>query len=370
MCSTQVSELQLNQKLDAASKPAIETLMPFLNRMLGPKLHVLLGCDFSLSIAAPQGNLNYTYLVTPAGAKSPVAVLKVKSRSEFEHPITRRLSGAYEKEKAVLKLCTNAYLPVPAALGDVMRIDQRFERTGPFACLLQRFIDGKNGRQIAPLKTDAELGLLDQVGEFAKRIHQIQFKRFGDSVSTKGTFTKSWGAYLDHLFRFPLRTISGFLSADEYDVFTARFKELRGLKGPGVLVHADMHLANMLFDPAKHTLTGVIDWERSRSSRPSEEFARILYENFVLGQRFSVQTIGETIRGSGITPQFGRFISGYGMSPDDYETFFRRQTETLLMLFCAGFWARWELEYKEVRPDWQAPAQYSAKVVHGVLGKG
>lgn len=68
--------------------------MPFINRVLGPKLHDILGCDFLLSIVAPQGNLNFTYLVTPAGATSPVAALKIKSRSKFEHPITRRLSGA------------------------------------------------------------------------------------------------------------------------------------------------------------------------------------------------------------------------------------------------------------------------------------
>jgi len=363
---------QLNQSVSATKDPgpAVEVLIPYLRQALVPTLGALFGEGFALSVARPQGNLNYTYLVMPSGSSIPSAVLKVKNRTEFEHPITRKLSAPYEKEKVVLDYCTSAKLPVSSVIGAVIHLSKTVKGAGPFVCLLQRFIAGTNGRVIAAHRTEAELSLLARAGAVAREIHQIRFSRFGDVVSRSGDFTKSWGAYLDNLFKFPLRTIAGFLNGQDFDTFSERFKELRNLKGQGVLVHADLHLGNMLFDAVTKELTGVIDWERSRSSRSSEEFARILYENFVLGQRFTVTEIAETISSSGVTPQFANFLSGYGIGPEEYQSSLRRETETFLALFCAGFWTRWELEYKVIRPDWAAPAQYAQQVVRSVLGRG
>lgn len=352
------------------SPSMLESGRSFFRSHLRTPISKLLGDDFSLSIAAPQGNLNYTYSVFIRGSSSPVAILKVKNRSEFEHPLTRKLATPYEKERAVLKRCANAELPVPAVLSDVLHISEKFKGNGPFVCLLQQFVTGKNGREIAPIGSKKELPFLKLVGSAARQIHTISFRGFGDVVSSKGSFTKSWPAYIEKFSRYVVRASNGALDDKSYAVLTERIDELTRRRGPATLIHADMHLANMLFDPTTQKLTAVIDWERSRSSRPSEEFARILYENFVLGQRYSVSEIQEIVSGSGITAQFGNFISGYGLSIAEYESSWRKETETFLMLLCGGFWLKWELEHKYIRPDWERPAKYAKTVVRGIIDKG
>lgn len=355
------------ERLHTTSQSRLAALLPYFEAELGPWLCQALGGFCRLVVADPQGNLNYTFLVYCNQAKLPCAVLKIKNRREMEHPLTKVLSAPYAKESAVLVRCAAAGLPVPRPLADVFKLNKRKASAGPFVCSLTSYIRGVNARSLAAPNSAAENDFINQAGRLVRELHGITFNKFGEKLSPSGDFSLTWKAHITKLFAGIIKNTRKFISASAAKDFNARFLDLKKIKGPGVLVHADLHLGNLLINARKGTVVGLIDWERSRSSRPSEEFARILYENFVLAQRFSVREIAAILGGDGVSPQFRCFLSGYGLSVANYHKYWRHEVESILMLLAGGFWSRFELNLKKVRPDWEKPASYAQQVVRSIL---
>lgn len=346
-----------------------ELLIPFFESKLSPLLRKIAGRSFKLLPARPQGNLNYTYFVKSRDSDVSVAVLKVKNRCELEHPLSRILAAPYYKEAFVLDRCRAAGIVAPVPLSGVVSIANKKLRQGPFVCFLQSFLPGVNARSLAPVGSQAELSIFRKVGKVVRKLHSVEFRGYGAAVRNGG-FQLPWKVYLKRLHKPSLESLALHIEANKLNALGDRYLELAELQEPGVLVHADLHLSNLLVGEELGGGLALIDWERSRSSLPAEEFARILYENMVLAQRFSVPEISSILRGDGLSSLFKVFLEGYGMTLLDYQTRFRRSTETLLSLLCAGFWVRWEERYRKLRPDWQRPAEYAREVVFSIAAKG
>jgi hypothetical protein len=347
-------------------------LLDFVTRQFRPLVSEVVGQPIELSNPPTRGNLNFSFLVAPDGESAPRWVLRVKDGSELEHTFLGPMEHTYAKERTLQKLLSQRGVLAAQPVGPVMGLNERLGRHGPFVGSIQTLLDGTDGSRLAAHGTPAELPLLREIGRLARPLSTIMSDCFGDTIERDdGWFQLNWQSYIDKLSSYTLEADSLTLfPVDARAAFVNRLERLRVANPTPVLIHADLRLSNALFDESQKAIA-LIDWERACSSIVEEEFARILYENFVLGQRIKdLATIDSVLAGTGVTPHFEAFLDGFGVSIESYHKSYRARTEDILLILCVDFFAHFEREWKMNRPDWGLPGRYARQAAETILNKG
>lgn len=104
------------------------------------------------------------------------------------------------------------------------------------------------------------------------------------------------GLYFERLFAHDFRIISVYLN-DEYKIKLEKIKQilrelLLGKQFKTVWSHGDYKIENVLFDPKKWEITGIIDWDLSRQSGLPvlDVLWLLLYKDFIITKNKVVDT--------------------------------------------------------------------------------
>jgi len=198
-----------------------------------------------------------------------------------------------------------------------------------FAFIIQEYIPfPPAGPLIQSRKQQSEFA--SQLGCIARAIHSIPTVGFGNrfDASTTCFSVRSWPLYVDELIalsHFERLFGDGILPISDHPFFMRRMKSLRGRSCLPKLYHNDLlyNWNNVLVDPTDVSIRSVIDWEYSGSGDP------LVVE---LGSSL-VRLFEDGVLDIGNQEFLHAFLSGYGISLEEYEANYRMDAEAFAMLY-------------------------------------
>jgi len=162
----------------------------------------------------------------------------------------------YLKEQWVMEQARAAGVPTPRVLE--VGNDERGH-----AYMIVEQVPGLPGTQVAD-----RLGLLQQLGRCAQRLHGVATRGFGrvfDWSNNRLSKHARWGRCLDEELQAParLKTLQRLGGLDEAALkpLQAALDTMRGWRRPPVLQHGDLRLKNVIADADGGTIVALIDWE-------------------------------------------------------------------------------------------------------------
>ncbi len=230
-----------------------------------------------------RGDVNEVYIVTTESSKYVVRI------DSSESTIDR-----FKKEAWCMEETKELGILGPTVLGVGLKDEHPY--------MLISYIEGKGGDE----STDDEKNKIwKELGKYARKIHSIPIKGYGDKMSAPGVFGDSWSRYVDYNISSlnpDDRAIKlGIITEEQSKKIKNIFLELLDTHFNFGLVHNDLSLQNTIL-----TTNGgiyLIDWGCAEVGPiPHLDIIEIL--NSSLDEK---------------SPQFTLFLDGYGLTPQDYE---------------------------------------------------
>jgi aminoglycoside phosphotransferase (APT) family kinase protein len=166
----------------------------------------------------------------------------------------------YLKEHWSMEAARRQGIPVPRVLEIGNFADGR-------AYMIQEVVTGVDGRLAAD-----RLGVLEQLGRFAARLHSIRTHGFGPVFDwSENTLSRhaSWAAYLRSGFDVGsrLQTLQKhrMLDGRQAKSIASAMHAVAQWRKRGVLHHGDLRLKNVIVDPATSRIVALIDWDNATS---------------------------------------------------------------------------------------------------------
>jgi len=252
-----------------------------------------------------KGDVNRVYIVK-TGRK--IIVIRLNEACEIQR---------FKKERWCIGKASEIGIPTTRVIG-IGTINNT-------AFMILNFISGLNGKKISENKPQ----IWYKIGAYAKKIHSIKTGGFGEKITSPGHFNDSWEKFvkynIESLNKEDKILSMGVINNSESEKLRRHFKSLLEKQFNFGLTHGDLSLANVIVQGDNVTL---IDWGSAESTVVPHFEIISIFEN-------SLQEDD---------PLFKNFISGYGMSPKDYENM--KPDITSLTLLKAVDKLRWAMDQK------------------------
>jgi aminoglycoside phosphotransferase (APT) family kinase protein len=241
----------------------------------------------------PGGYSGETFLAESAGERSVVRIYA--GRGAF------RGADAAEVDAAVMRL-VRGLVPVPEVL-EVRRADGE---TGTPALLVTSWLPGRRLEEVLPGADDAlarELGR--SAGSVAARLAQMPMLRAGTfhdgdlglgPLPPGGEDLPAWVQQHAGSGRFLAWSET---ELDRLRDLADRAQDLLDRERRTCLVHGDLNAKNVLVDPDRGTVTGVLDWEFAHAGGPFEDLGNLLrFDRRPAFADAALATYGEQVPGA------------------------------------------------------------------------
>jgi aminoglycoside 2''-phosphotransferase len=129
--------------------------------------------------------------------------------------------------------------------------------------------------------------LAAQIAESLKQLHRVRVKtnRFpGIPVYSPNEWLRSTRVHYRKIRRIAYRLLNSKLRARSERFWQNLLEEFREANFEPTLIHGDLGGENILFDPARVKLTGILDWGYLQMSDPALEFAHLFIYKPALGE--------------------------------------------------------------------------------------
>ncbi|MBB3128383.1 aminoglycoside phosphotransferase (APT) family kinase protein [Paenibacillus rhizosphaerae] len=252
-----------------------------------------------------QEKVKTSYPIEGKGITNQVCVVETKI-----HKVVVRMNGKDEyqsfiKEKWCIEQAAKVGVPGPEVLS-IGIVDET-------AYMIQPFIEGDNGVDSTVPKST----IWRRLGEYAKLIHSIQVKGYGENLidPVHGEFQSpphagsdgTWQGYVQHninsLTEHDRLIELGVINQMESERIKNRFEDLKSEPFRFGLNHGDISLKNTIVNQANQVI--LLDWNAKVSVVPHATVAQLMHYQ-ILGLDESPNT-----------EEFQAFMEGYGISGED-----------------------------------------------------
>ncbi|QHW29667.1 phosphotransferase [Paenibacillus rhizovicinus] len=288
-----------------------------------------------------------SYPITGKGISNQVCVVETELHKVVVRMNDKDAFSSYGKEKWCMEQAAAVGVRGPEVLS--IGIDDET------AYMIQAFVEGDNGADSTIPKTL----IWRKLGEYAKLIHSIQVKGYGENLidPIHGEFQSpphagsdgSWLGYVQHninkLTERDRLIELGVLTLMESQSIKQRFENIKRAPFRFGLNHGDISLKNTIVDEANQVI--LLDWNAAVSVVPHATVAQLMHYR-ILGLEESAND-----------EEFKAFIDGYGISDRDI-------SDVMDFLLLKAFDnLRWAIDR---RPDLIEPfAAFAKQVVNLVL---
>lgn len=230
-----------------------------------------------------KGTVNDIYILT---GKSGKYVLRVDRNEDT--------TARFKKEQWCIEAANRAGIPGPIVLG------LGIEEFRPY--LLISHIDGIHGEETAG---SDQRRIWEKLGGYARTIHSLPVKGFGEDMILPGIFKDSWERYLAYniscLTPDDKLLSLGLFKLSEIEILKNAFRELEHARFSFGLIHNDLALRNTILAP--HNRVFLFDWGSAQVDVvPHMDLAEILHSSLKDGSE-----------------GFGIFLKSYGMTLREFE---------------------------------------------------
>ncbi|HLH86293.1 MAG TPA: aminoglycoside phosphotransferase family protein [Thermoplasmataceae archaeon] len=212
-------------------------------------------------------------------------VFMVDDRYIVKIPRSAESSGQLEKEIEVLKIIERSIsVEVPkyfAVARDRLITGAAYKAIN--GCLLTRQKFERPVCTIDPVTqlTETEQNSISaQLGELLGKIHSLNDSALKSRLSKFGD--DDWRNYIIRLIQSLLEPLSKVFTASEVEKavsFLLRLRdEMLTFHIEGRFIHGDFGGWNIIIDPEKRMIRGVIDWSNSRIGDPAWDFTELVYD--------------------------------------------------------------------------------------------
>lgn len=227
-----------------------------------------------------KGEVNRIYIIEATDKKM---IARINDKSEIER---------FRKEQWCMSKVSELGIPSPRIL-DVGVIED-------VAYMLLEYIPGLNGKEI--IKNEGYIW--KTLGVYAKKIHTVGTKGFGEGMIKEGEFNDKWERYLKYnidSLNSPDKLLTmQVLTEEQSQELQRRFQALQQKQFRFGLTHNDLALANIIVEGDKINL---IDWGSAESTIvPHFEIIGILEDSLKETDSF-----------------FKDFLTGYNLSMKEFE---------------------------------------------------
>ncbi len=199
---------------------------------------------------------------------------------------------------------------------------------GEHPYMIMSYVEGKNGDESTEDEKDK---IWKKLGKYARKIHSIPVKGYGEGMTAPGVFKDSWSRYVNY-------NISSLTQNDkviELWVITEKesekmkniFLELLNTNFNFGLIHHDLSLKNTILTTNGEVC--LIDWGSAKSAPvPHLDIAEILDSSLDENSK-----------------QFALFLEGYGLTFQEYEKIKPEMAKVNLLIHTDKL--RWALDRKK-----------------------
>lgn len=269
-----------------------------------------------------KGNTNEIYIIELAENKLVIRISPESNISQFE------------KEKWGMEQAVRVGVLVPK----IIKVGT-YEST---VYMIQEYIDGLHGTDDSVDKTF----IWKELGRYAKAIHSISSKGFGDYMSSPGVFGGDWNRYVDYniqgLDESDKLLSMNVLTAEQSKKIKTLFENLKEEAFNFGLNHGDISLKNVIVNNDKVVL---LDWGSSESHVvPHFDIVEVLQSSFDFDSE---------------NQYFKAFISAQGITDEDFLNL--KPSVDAVILLRAIDHLRWAIDKKTEK------VEHMAEVVDRVL---
>jgi aminoglycoside phosphotransferase (APT) family kinase protein len=194
--------------------------------------------------------------------------------------------------------------------------------------MIMSYVEGKNGDESTEDEKDK---IWKELGKYARKIHSIPVKGYGEGMTAHGVFKDSWSRYVNY-------NISSLTPDDkviELEVITEKesekmkniFLELLNTNFNFGLIHYDLSLKNTILTTKGEVC--LIDWGSAKSAPvPHLDIAEILDSSLDENSK-----------------QFALFLEGYGLTFQEYEKIKPEMAKVNLLIHTDKL--RWAIDRKK-----------------------
>ncbi|MGO4547176.1 phosphotransferase [Paenibacillus sp. 2TAB23] len=247
-----------------------------------------------------------SYQIIGKGFVNQVCVVETESRKVVVRMNNKDAYSSYMKEKWCIEQAATVGIPGPTVLS-IGIVDET-------AYMIQAFVDGENGLDSTILKSD----VWRQLGEYAKRIHAIQVKGYGENLidPVHGEFHSpphpgsdgSWLGYVQYninsLTEYDRLIELGVLTQTESLKVRKLFENLKERTFRFGLNHGDISLKNTIINQANQVI--LLDWENAEVSVVPHGAVNQLMQYQLLGSEEGPRM-----------EDLNAFLDGYGINAED-----------------------------------------------------
>jgi tRNA A-37 threonylcarbamoyl transferase component Bud32 len=245
-----------------------------------------------------------SYQIIGKGIINQVCVVETESRKVVVRMNDNDTFPSFMKEKWCIEQAAAVGIPGPEVLS-IGIVDET-------AYMIQTFIYGDNGLDSTVLKSD----VWRQLGEYAKLIHSIQVKGFGENLidPVHGEFQSpshagsdgSWQGYVQYninsLTEYDRLIKLGVITQMESQKVRKLFENLKKETFRFGLNHGDISLKNTIVNQANQVI--LLDWGNAEVSVVPHGAVIQLMQHQILGEGPNIE-------------EFKAFLDGYGISVKD-----------------------------------------------------
>jgi len=258
-----------------------------------------IACDFLLEQAKTS------YQIIGKGIINQICVVETESHKVVVRMNDKDSFPSFIKEKWCIEQAAAVGVPGPEVLS--IGIDNET------AFMIQAFIEGDNGVD----STVSTCEVWRKLGEYAKRIHSIQVKGYGENLidPVQGEFQSpshagsdgSWQGHVQYnincLTEYDRLIELGVITQIESQKVRKLFENLKSEPFRFGLNHGDISLKNTIVNQANQVI--LLDWNPEVSVVPHATFSQLMhYQILGLEESASVE-------------EFNAFMDGYGISEKD-----------------------------------------------------
>lgn len=198
--------------------------------------------------------------------------------------------------------------------------------------MVMSYVEGINGDEAAESEKDK---IWSTLGKYARKIHSIPVKGYGEGMSVPGVFKDSWSRYLDYNISSLApddKVIElGVITENESKKIKNIFLDLKNINFKFGLTHYDLSLKNTILTTGGEVC--LIDWGSAKVAPvPHLDIAEILDSSLEEDSK-----------------QFSLFLKGYGLTFQDYEKIKSEIAQLNLLIHIDKL--RWAIDRRKERID-------------------
>ncbi len=199
---------------------------------------------------------------------------------------------------------------------------------GEHPYMIMSYVEGKNGDESTEDEKDK---IWKKLGKYARKIHSIPVKGYGEGMTAPGVFKDSWSRYVNYNISSLTQNDKvielGVITEKESEKMKNIFLELLNTNFNFGLIHHDLSLKNTILTTNGEVC--LIDWGSAKSAPvPHLDIAEILDSSLDENSK-----------------QFALFLEGYGLTFQEYEKIKPEMAKVNLLIHTDKL--RWALDRKK-----------------------